>query len=121
MRAPESSPYKGYLFQFEINFPEDYPNSPPIVFCKTNMHHMNINTDGKVCVDSVNDDWGKDKNISTVLLSIFIILLIEMKLLNYIMIIKKNMKKKLKNIVKNMLLKFELLYKLLIYKLLNNY
>ena len=31
------------------------------------------------------------------------------------------MKKKLKNIVKNMLLKFELLYKLLIYKLLNNY
>ena len=73
MRAPESSPYKGYLFQFEINFPEDYPNSPPIVFCKTNMHHMNINTDGKVCVDSVNDDWGKAKNISTVLLSIFII------------------------------------------------
>ena len=31
------------------------------------------------------------------------------------------MKKKLKNIVNNMLLKFELLYKLLIYKLLNNY
>jgi len=73
MKAPEASPYKGYLYQFEINFPENYPNSAPIVYCKTNMYHMNIDTDGRVCVDSVNSDWGKAKNISTVLLSIFVI------------------------------------------------
>jgi ubiquitin-protein ligase len=34
---------------------------------------MNISTGGKVCVSSVKDEWGKAKNISTVLLSIFII------------------------------------------------
>ena len=73
MRAPEDSPYHGYLFKFEINFPEDYPDSPPEVFCKTDMYHMNINTDGKVCVNSVDDNWNSAKNISTVLLSIFII------------------------------------------------
>jgi ubiquitin-protein ligase len=73
MRAPKNSPYDGYLYQFEIEFPKDYPNSAPIVFCKTNMYHMNISTGGKVCVSSVKDEWGKAKNISTVLLSIFII------------------------------------------------
>ncbi len=73
MRAPKNSPYDGYLYQFEIEFPKDYPNSAPKVNCKTNIYHMNISTDGKVCVSSVKDEWGKAKNISTVLLSIFII------------------------------------------------
>ena len=56
MKAPETSPYSGYLYQFEINFPENYPNSAPTVYCKTDMYHMNIDTDGQVCVDSVNSD-----------------------------------------------------------------
>jgi ubiquitin-protein ligase len=73
MRAPKNSPYDGYLYQFEIEFPNDYPNSAPKVYCKTDMYHMNISTEGRVCVSSVNDEWGKAKNISTVLLSIFII------------------------------------------------
>ncbi len=73
MKAPESSPYSGYLYKFEINFPEDYPNSAPEVYCKTDMYHMNIDTDGRVCVDSVNSDWGRAKNINTVLFSIFVI------------------------------------------------
>jgi ubiquitin-protein ligase len=72
MKAPESSPYSGYLYKFEINFPEDYPNSAPEVYCKTDMYHMNIDTDGRVCVDSVNSDWGRAKNINTVLFSIFV-------------------------------------------------
>ena len=74
MKAPEKSPYAGYLYKFEIEFPEDYPNSAPEVYCKTeNMYHMNIATDGSVCVSSVNDKWDNAKNINTVLLSIFII------------------------------------------------
>ena len=73
MKAPDNSPYAGYLYKFEINFPEDYPNSAPEVFCKTDMYHMNINTDGRVCVSSVNSQWNNAKNINTVLLSIFII------------------------------------------------
>ena len=73
MRAPKNSPYDGYLYQFEIEFPNDYPNSAPKVYCKTDMYHMNISTEGRVCVSSVKDEWGKAKNISTVLLSIFII------------------------------------------------
>ena len=73
MKAPNNSPYSGYAFQFEIDFPQDYPNSAPKVYCKTNVYHMNINSDGRVCVDSVNSEWNKAKNINTVLKSIFVI------------------------------------------------
>jgi len=73
MKAPDKSPYGGYLFKFEIEFPEDYPDSPPEVFCKTDMYHMNIDTDGRVCVSSVSDQWDDAKNINEVLLSIFVI------------------------------------------------
>ena len=73
MKAPNNSPYAGYTFQFEIDFPQDYPNSPPTVYCKTNIYHMNINTDGKVCVSSVKSKWNDAKNINTVLKSIFVI------------------------------------------------
>jgi ubiquitin-protein ligase len=73
MKAPNNSPYSGYAFKFEIDFPEDYPNSPPDVYCKTDIYHMNVNIDGRVCVSSVGDEWDNAKNISTVLKSIFVI------------------------------------------------
>lgn len=75
MTAPKSSPYNGYMFKFEIEFPKNYPNSPPTIYCKTKIYHMNINDSGKVCVSSVTDDkkWQIRHDISTVLLSIFVI------------------------------------------------
>lgn len=73
MRGPKNSPYNGYMFNFEINFPTNYPNSPPKVICKTNIYHMNISEKGDICVSSQKGNWKNAKDISTVLLSIFII------------------------------------------------
>ena len=75
MVAPKNSPYKGYMFQFEIIFPKDYPAHAPTVKCKTNVYHMNISSSGDVCVSSIKNknDWKNAFDISTVLLSIFII------------------------------------------------
>ena len=75
MRAPKKSPYSGYMFKFEIEFQKDYPNSPPNVYCKTKVYHMNIHDSGKVCVQTVTDQdkWQIRHDISTVLFSIFII------------------------------------------------
>jgi ubiquitin-protein ligase len=73
--APKNSPYNGYMFQFEIIFPKDYPAHPPTVRCKTNVYHMNISSSGDVCVSSIknNNDWKNAFDISSVLFSIFII------------------------------------------------
>ena len=75
IRAPKNSPYSGYMFKFEIIFPSDYPNSAPKVTCKTKIYHMNISENGDVCVSSIKDGnkWKTARDISTVLLSIFII------------------------------------------------
>ena len=87
IRGPKKTPYDGYLFEFEIKYPENYPESPPKVICKTKIYHMNINNDGNVCVSSTkkrplepNENekktsyWEDAGDISTVLLSIFRIL-----------------------------------------------
>ena len=77
MRGPKKSPFDGYMFQFEIHFPQDYPNSAPKVICKTKIYHMNIQeSTGDVCVSSIKkaEGWKNAKDISTVLSSIFIIL-----------------------------------------------
>ena len=73
--GPKNSPYKGYMFKFEIDFPENYPNSPPKVTCKTPVYHMNINGSGDVCVSSIKNKnkWNNVQDINAVLLSIFII------------------------------------------------
>lgn len=81
IQGPKKTPYEGYLFNFEITYPDDYPNKPPTVTCKTKIYHMNISTSGDVCVSSIHKDkedneliWKDAGNISEVLLSIFCIL-----------------------------------------------
>ena len=74
--GPKNSPYSNYLFKFEISYPENYPEDAPTVTCKTKIYHMNISTNGDVCVDSIKSEegWARAKDISTVLKSVFIIL-----------------------------------------------
>ena len=72
-KGPKGTPYEGFLFQLNITFPDNYPNSPPTVKCETPIYHMNIK-DKNICVSSIKQDWPKAKNISNVLVSIFYIL-----------------------------------------------
>ena len=76
MKGPKNTPYEGYFFKFEITYPETYPDNAPTVTCKTKIYHMNIATDGDVCVSSITkkEGWVKAGDISSVLLSIFVIL-----------------------------------------------
>lgn len=76
IKAPKNSPYNGYMFQFEIKYPENYPEEAPKVKCVTKIYHMNIKeTTGDVCVSSIKNPngWANAKSISEVLKSIFVI------------------------------------------------
>ena len=44
-----------YLFSF--HFPDNYPNNPPKVMCKTKIYHPNIDYDGNVCLNMLKNDW----------------------------------------------------------------
>ena len=41
INGPESSPYESGLFNATLNFPSDYPMSPPVMQFKPPLHHPN--------------------------------------------------------------------------------
>lgn len=74
----ENTPYfAGYYF-FELNYPTDYPYSPPIVTYLTNGDNIRFNPNlyvsGKVCISLLNtwrgEQWTSCQSITTVLLTL---------------------------------------------------
>jgi len=76
--GPEDTPYFGGYYFFEINYPVDYPHSPPKIKYCTNGENVRFNPNlykcGKVCVSLLNtwrgDQWTSCQTISTVLLTL---------------------------------------------------
>ncbi|XP_057440002.1 ubiquitin-conjugating enzyme E2 28-like isoform X2 [Lotus japonicus] len=68
--GPLDSPYEGGVFSLVINLPPDYPFKPPKVAFKTKVYHPNIDSNGKICLDILKDQWSPALTISKVLLSI---------------------------------------------------
>ena len=72
------TPYFGGNYLFEINYPCDYPHTPPKVKYCTNGNNIRFNpnlyTCGKVCVSLLNtwrgDQWTSCQSISTILLTL---------------------------------------------------
>ena len=48
--GPEDTPYEGGYYMAALNFPQNYPNSPPEMQFRTEMWHPNIYADGRVCI-----------------------------------------------------------------------
>lgn len=53
--GPADTPYANGCFEFDVYFPQDYPNSPPLVNLETTGGHSvrfnpNLYNDGKVCM-----------------------------------------------------------------------
>ena len=46
---------EGAFFKAEIKFPENFPNSPPVMTFVSPMWHPNIYPDGKVCISILHD------------------------------------------------------------------
>lgn len=74
MKGPEKSPYESGIFKLSIDFPENYPFSPPLVNFITRIYHCNINNSGGICLDILKDQWSPALTINKILLSIISLL-----------------------------------------------
>ena len=76
--APDETPYFAGNYFFELNYPSDYPHSPPVVKYYTNGNDIRFNPNlykcGKVCISLLNtwrgEQWTSCQTISTVLLTL---------------------------------------------------
>ncbi|XP_045176867.2 ubiquitin-conjugating enzyme E2 T-like isoform X2 [Mercenaria mercenaria] len=70
----EDTPYSGGVFKLEIQIPDRYPFEPPKVRFMTPIYHPNVDTGGRICLDTLKmppkGAWKPCLNISTVLTSV---------------------------------------------------
>ena len=70
--GPSETPYFGGYYFFKIEYPKDYPHSPPLVTYCTNGKNIRFNPNlykcGKVCISLLNtwrgDQWTSCQTIS---------------------------------------------------------
>jgi ubiquitin-conjugating enzyme E2 T len=74
IEGPENSDYSGGEFRLTITIPDDYPNAPPAVKFQTKIYHPNIDSSGRICLDSLKPSphgaWKPALNLATVLTQI---------------------------------------------------
>eukprot|EP00210_Caulerpa_lentillifera_P006395 g6109.t1 len=68
--GPVDSPYAGGVFFLSISFPSSYPFQPPKMRFETQIYHPNIDSEGYICADILEDQWSPALSISKVLLSL---------------------------------------------------
>ena len=76
--GPEDSPYADGVFSLSIHITDKYPFEPPRVRFLTKIYHPNIDSEGRICLDTLKmqlqGSWSPSVNINTVLLTIRLLL-----------------------------------------------
>ena len=72
--GPDDSLYEGYKFKLDIVLPNDYPFAPPRIKFITPIQHVNINTAGDICVDTLKNEWKASQCMRSALMSIILLL-----------------------------------------------
>ncbi len=53
LEGPKDSAFTGGIFQLRVEFPEDYPDAPPVVRFLSEFWHPNVYPNGKVCMSTL--------------------------------------------------------------------
>ncbi|KAL4472088.1 hypothetical protein ABPG72_001086 [Tetrahymena utriculariae] len=57
MIGPEGSSYHQGVYMLYVSFPQSYPFKPPSVKFITPIYHCNVNSQGRICIDILKDNW----------------------------------------------------------------
>ncbi|EPZ32725.1 ubiquitin-conjugating enzyme E2 [Rozella allomycis CSF55] len=69
--GPVGTVYESLEFKISINFPNNYPYSPPTIKFDTTCYHPNVDlASGAICLDILKDKWSAAYTVQTILLSL---------------------------------------------------
>ncbi|CAF4233224.1 unnamed protein product [Rotaria magnacalcarata] len=71
MKGPFGTPYESGLWLLYANFGEEYPRRAPTVRFMTEIYHVNINSDGKICHQIFDRGWASVTTMVDAFTSIF--------------------------------------------------
>ena len=74
IKGPEGTPFEGGVWTLNLSVPERYPFEPPKVHFVTPIYHPNIDSGGRICLDTLKmppkGSWRPAVNLSTLLTTI---------------------------------------------------
>ena len=71
LQGPQDTPYQNGIFALSVEFPSDYPISPPKIKFDTRIWHPNISSvTGAVCLNTLSKDWTPSLSVFACVLSI---------------------------------------------------
>lgn len=68
--GPIDTAYAGHKYRLQLEFPNSYPYSAPVVKFLTPCYHPNVDVGGTICLDILKDKWSALYDVRTILLSI---------------------------------------------------
>lgn len=70
INGPEGTPYEGITYKMSLQFPKDYPMSPPHIKFTSPVWHPNVDMSGNICLDILKEKWSAVYNVQSILLSL---------------------------------------------------
>ena len=67
IKGPEDTPFEGGVWTLNVSVPDRYPFEPPKVQFVTPIYHPNIDSGGRICLDTLKGDLLKFKVCSHIL------------------------------------------------------
>lgn len=68
--GPQDTPYAGIVYKMTLDFPADYPLSPPLIKFTSPVWHPNVDMSGNICLDILKEKWSAVYNVTSILLSL---------------------------------------------------
>ncbi|KAJ5075554.1 nedd8-conjugating enzyme ubc12 [Anaeramoeba ignava] len=67
--------YKNGSFVFDFKIPQNYPVSPPKVFCETKIFHPNIDENGYPCLNILDREWNPILDLNSIIFGLIFMFL----------------------------------------------
>ena len=76
LKGPIGTPYEGKWWYIFVTFPDTYPDAPPVFRFISVPYHINISNEGRICMNTINQDYLSTTNVMELISNIKALLML---------------------------------------------